>query len=484
MDFLVVKKAILVALMALTLGGCGGSEESSTPVASTGSVQVNQVLLRGVTTFVTSYRISGFAGDALVLGPVDFPKQASVRIDHVPLAVNRIVIEYLSATGAVIGRYETPVSISAGATSFIEDPNWTSSTPPAPTATVAGPTVPVGGRPLALVQGDFNRDGVIDLASVNNQSQDMSVLLGNGSGSFVPAGTYASGFQAFGIGTGDATGDGVLDIVIGNFGGGPDPGDLTFFRGRGDGTFDAAVHIPVGNGPIGVVLADLNGDGLDDIANTDYSDNAISILFSNGDGTFSAPNYVPTGVRPRNLNFGDLDGDGDLDLAVADEGLTVAPGVPGGVTVLRNNGGGSYTPAGDFPAGVNSHNVQIAALNGDGFVDLAVANYSSDNVSVLIGHGDFTFDAPLQLATPPFPLCSTVGDFNKDGIPDIATATFVNSQVAVFTGAGDGTFSPSVNLNVGQGPFFVLHGDFNRDGVPDFATANSTDNNVSVLIGQ
>lgn len=481
-----MKKPILVALLALTLGGCGGSDVAVTPSTSTGVVQVNQVLLRGVTTFVKSFRISGYAGGSLVFGPVDVLKQATVRVDKVPTNVDTLVIEYISSTGAVIGRYETPASITAGGTYVIDDPDWVSVAPPAIAGTISQPTAPLGARPLALAQGDFNGDGILDMACANNGSQDVSVLLGNGQGGFVPAGTYASGQQTFGIAVGDLTGDGHLDIVASNYGSELDAnrGFLTYYRGRGDGTFDSKIEIPVGDGPIGVVLADLDGDGRDDIANTNYREDTISILFSHGDGTFSAPDFVRTAVRPRNLNFGDLDGDGDLDLAVADEGLTLIPGVPGGITILNNQGAGHFVFSGDYPAGVNSHNVQIADLNGDGEQDLAVANYGSNQVSILIGRGNRSFEAPVQLSTPPVPLCSIVGDYNQDGIPDLATATFEESKIAVFTGYGDGTFSPAATLAVGQGPFFVLTGDYNRDGIPDYATANSGSDNLSVLLGQ
>ena len=172
----------------------------------------------------------------------------------------------------------------------------------------------VGSSPYAVVAADFNRDGIPDLAVANGDDDNVSILFGNGDGTFAGAMKYAAHDYPDGLAVGDFNGDGMLDLAVVN----DYSDDVSILLGHGDGTFGAATHFAIGSGPAGVAVADLNGDGLADLAVANRFDGTMAILLGNGDGTFLGPLIYDTDGQLESIAAGDLNGDGKIDLVITD----------------------------------------------------------------------------------------------------------------------------------------------------------------------
>ncbi|MFH1374294.1 MAG: FG-GAP-like repeat-containing protein [bacterium] len=240
--------------------------------------------------------------------------------------------------------------------------------------------------------------------------------------------------------------------------------------------FDTAVNYGVGDGPHSVFSADLDGDNDNDLAVANSHSNNVSILLNNGDGTFApAVNYGP-GDHPGSVFSADLDGDNDNDLAVANAWSN-------NVSILLNNGDGTFAAAVNYGAGDNPFSVFSADLDGDSDRDLAVANAHSNNVSILLNNGDGTFASAVNYGAGYFPTSVFSADLNGDKVNDLAVANFDNSDnVSILVNNGNGTFAPAVNYGVGDYPRSVFSSDLDSDGDFDLAVANSGSDNVSVLM--
>ncbi|WP_353851885.1 Calx-beta domain-containing protein [Microcystis sp. LE18-22.4A] len=182
------------------------------------------------------------------------------------------------------------------------------------------------------------------------------------------------------------------------------------------------------------------------------------------------------GTRPISVTVGDFNGDGKSDLAVANHSSS-------NVSVLLGTGTGSFGPATNFTVGISPRSVTVGDFNGDGKSDLATANRSSSNVSVLLGTGTGSFGTATNFTVGSSPHSVMVGDFNGDGKSDLATANRYGYNVSVLLGTGTGSFGTATNFSAGSSPHSVTVGDFNGDGKSDLATANANGNNVSVLLG-
>ena len=196
--------------------------------------------------------------------------------------------------------------------------------------------------------------------------------------------------------------------------------------------------------------------------------------------SFAAATNFPAGSQPLSVGTGDFNSDGKRDLAVANFSSNT-------ISILLGNGTGGFGPAATFPAGTNPSAVAVTDLNGDAKLDLAVTNAGSDNVSVLLGDGAGGFGIPKNFFVGANPSSVAVGDFNSDGKTDLAVANADTNNVSVLSGNGAGGFGAATNFPVGYTPVALAVGDFNGDGNRDIAVANffydDNGDNISVLLG-
>jgi hypothetical protein len=143
-----------------------------------------------------------------------------------------------------------------------------------------------GPNPYSVAVGDFNGDGIPDLALANAESNTVSVLLGNGDGTFLPAQSYPAGSSPTSVAVGDFNGDGIQDLAVANYDG------VSVLLGKGDGTFLPAVGYYAGLDPLSVAVGDFNGDGTPDLAVANYFSNSVRVLLGNGDGSFRDAHYT------------------------------------------------------------------------------------------------------------------------------------------------------------------------------------------------
>jgi hypothetical protein len=336
----------------------------------------------------------------------------------------------------------------------------------------------VGTSPQYVVVGDFNGDGKPDLVTANSGSNNVSVLLGNGNGTFQSAVNYGAGSSPSSIAVGDFNGDGKLDLVVGNSTG------VAVLLGNGDGTFQTAMSYGAAIGQ--VAIGDFNGDGKLDIISS-----GGTVLLGNGNGTFQAlaTMFSPVGTA---IAVGDFNQDGKLDFALGN--TTCAPQCCApqcGVTILIGKGDGTFQTGNTYnPVGFPVSSVAVADFNGDGHLDLAVASPGSGFVvvpdtrsSILFGNGDGTFGASVGLEDGIWafgPTALIVGDFKGDGRPDVALAR-QNTGVLVSIQNADGTFQSQVDYGVPS--LGVAVGDFNMDGKLDLVAVSSFSNSVSLMLG-
>jgi hypothetical protein len=343
---------------------------------------------------------------------------------------------------------------------------------------------PVGTAPLGVAIGDFNADGASDLAVINTADGSVSVLLGNGNGSFKAAMNFSARQNCDGIASSDFNGDNKFDLAVlrpGDANAG-DIGDVTIFLSNGDGTFHQGQVLSPGKNPSFVAVHDVNADHKPDLIVSNATDNNVALLFGKGDGTFQAPTAYATGSNPTSILLVDFDQDGQQDLAVDLSYMGTR------TDILLANGDGTLRTGPSLTTGVTfSPIVAWADFNQDANIDYLTSGcdlIGKCKVAVALGNGDGTFQNPRSTSSSRLQRIF-VADYDGDGKLDLAGAPSpIKGQIDVLLGNGDGTFKPpasfTIDPNLGVG--LAIAGDLNRDTAPDLVSLNCCDKTISVLL--
>jgi gliding motility-associated-like protein len=418
----------------------------------------------------------------------------------------------LTVTVPVGATYQL-ISVLNGSTALIgysAHPFATTFTPKKGSITTADITAKVdfttGTNPADVAIGDLDGDGKPDLAITNRSSNTVSLYRNTSASGSITASSFAAkvdfttGTNPRGVAIGDLDGDGKPDLAVSNY----SSNTVSVFHNTSASgsitasSFDAKVDFPIGNGPIGLAIGDVDGDGKPDLSVVNSASNTVSILrHTSTTGSITASSFnakvdFTTGTVPISVSLRDLDGDGKPDLSVANNGSNT-------LSVFRNTStSGSITASSfaakvDFATGNGAIGVAIGDLDGDGKPDLSVANNGSSTVSVFRNtstSGSITsssFAAKVDFTTGIAPFGVTMGDLDGDGKPELVVPNNSSNTVSIFRNTAvsgsitTSSFSTKVDFTTGSGPFSVAIGDLDGDGKPDLAAPNFSSNTVSVL---
>ena len=344
----------------------------------------------------------------------------------------------------------------------------------------------VDSNPQSVAIGDFDGDGVPDLAVVNAISiitqgpGTVSILVGRGDGSFDPQVEYDAGQGPSAIVAADLDGDGLLDLAIDNYVALLVAHAVVTLHGHGDATFDAPVSHLVAVGPVDLVAQDLDGSGAPDLVTANLGDNSVSVLRDDGAGGWLPHLDFAAGFGPEALAAADLNGDGQADLALPT--FTASAG-GGSLALLRNLGLAVFAPPVEYQTGPIGAAILAADIDGEDGTDLVAPNQAS-GVSVYLGHANGTLFSPALLASANGPVGVATADFNGDDHADLAVANSLANSFSILSGNGDGTFGPRVDLPAPGEPSALVAADVNRDGLQDLLITHAAAGSVSVRLGR
>ena len=326
-------------------------------------------------------------------------------------------------------------------------------------------------RAYGGIATDLDNDGWADLTIVNEDTADLRVFmnLADGTGlydDFIqptnPVNDRASPSEPS-----DFNHDGFADICVANI----DTNSVSVLLGNGDGSYGPQQEISVGLAPRGIAVLDADGDGDTDIVNTNASSGNLSILFNDGTGTFGAPTFFEGGgIGEWALAAADMNDDGILDLVVGAQSSQT-------MVVNTGNGDGTFTVASSVSAGGSVWMIAVGDVDGDGDEDVAGVNSFSNNGAILLGDGAGNLAAPATHPTDPFALATDLGDLDGDGDLDWVTSSF-NGDWWVFTNNGSGVFSFDQERLAPDAASCALLVDIDNDGDLDLALVDELDDVV------
>ena len=332
----------------------------------------------------------------------------------------------------------------------------------------------VGESPTTVKFTDVDEDGILDLFVANYTSEDFSIFHGTTAGNFGPESRLETFGGAWSARLDDINGDSHLDIVSCQVG----EGCVVLSLGGGDGTFETVPpRYEIGSFPIDLERADLNGDGNADLVTANLLGNTVSVALGDGTGDFRISEL--TGItQPRTLVVDDLNLDGQVDIVVGS--LT-------GIHIFTGKGDGTFDEPVQQSVAGKVHRLTGADVNSDGFLDLVVADFSTDLIQILMGQGDGTFEFLTSTQSTVSGFAVVVSDFNKDGDLDLAALSNTET-VSVMLNNGDDTFSdpaliPVPDENGGTTEVNLTTGDMNGDGNVDLLVTHHLEGNVAIVPG-
>lgn len=329
-----------------------------------------------------------------------------------------------------------------------------------------------GSYPIGIASADFNGDTYPDLVTSNNAASTVSVLLGNGDGSFQTRTNYATNpsLNPYFVATGDMDGDSNVDIVTGGSMG------IDIFYGVGDGSFAAADNYYFGEQVLDLVVVDFNNDTHLDIATSHAVRDSVGIHINNNDSTYTT-HMVATGYGTVSLAAGYLDGDNYVDLLVGCS--------QGTVWNLKNDQAGSFIPT-EVHIGILSDPAAVAItdLDGDNIGDFCVTHAVNDFLFTYFNDGTGAYTVGEGYVLTDNPTGFEFADVNDDGDDDILVCIGTTDEIQLYLNDGDGTFTFDTAYTAGGTPKDMLFTDLDGDGYSDLAVASYTTDAAAVLLNR
>lgn len=336
-------------------------------------------------------------------------------------------------------------------------------------------TYPVGKNPTSVTTWDFNEDGVTDIITTNIGNDSLSILFGNGDGTFKEQKQIPVAKEPRALAMDDFNGDGHMDLAIACSG----SDQIAIYFGLANGTFGAGQRYGVHKSPVSIAGGDFNGDHKPDLAVALRNDK-IKILIGLGDGTFVDGAQYEYGDTPTSIAVADLDRNGTLDLAVSNGGP-----MSSAVSIWLGNGDGTFRNPTDYRTGKRPLVVTFADFNGDQFVDLLVMNGEMDTFTIFLGNGNGTFQAGKESGADTGPVYGLARDIDGDGRMDVAIVNVQSNNLSILYGRGDGTFRyPPINYRTRGGPFALatLNLTTQSTEVPGLVMANNGSASVTIFL--
>jgi FG-GAP-like repeat len=333
----------------------------------------------------------------------------------------------------------------------------------------------VGKNPTTIAPLDINQDSVTDLLTTNVSSNTLSILIGNGDGTFHDQVQLHVCQEPRSLATGLFNADQYPDIVLACAGG----DEIAVLFGRKDGKFDEGPQYPVHRTPVSVASDDLNGDQIADLVVALRNDK-IKVFLGQGNGDFTHGVQYEYGDTPTSVALSDLNGDGKIDLVVTNGGP-----MSNAVSIWIGNGDGTFQSPTDYRSGRRPLGVSFADFNNDRIRDLLVINGERDSFSTFLGNGNATFQAGHDSGANAGPNYGLARDFNGDRRTDVAIVNLQSSDLSILFGRGDGTFEyPPRNYRTKAGPFAIALYRVTSNGVeePGLVTADNGDGSVSIFL--